>query len=206
MERGHRLNVSQAVLDALSRALRSRRALPDATETGPVPAALQWAFVQFATTVERLLRAVCTNKLAAAPIPYPDLVRGRCRPYVIGGQVMDVIEPHELEAVRSLRWLVSRDGSFEGLPLRDDHGQFAALLYSRRWTTRHLDVVTVEGPHQAQAYRASGIELDRPEDLRPVSLLWAVHGAVPEVVEAMASLPSPLGARVLQPRSAGVCA
>lgn len=121
---------------------------------------------------------------------------------------MDVIER---EAVQSLRWLVSRAGAFEGAPLRDERGQFAALVYSRRWTTRHLDVVIVKGSRQARAYRASAVELDHPEDLRPVSLLWTVHGAVQEVVEAVASLPRPVGARVLLPRSmsghvAGVCA
>lgn len=124
---------------------------------------------------------------------------------------MDVIEPDEREAVQSLRWLVSRNGGFEGLPLRDEQGQFTALVYSRRWSSRHLDVVIVEGPRQAQAYRASGVDQARPEDLRPVSLLWTIHGAVPEVVEAVAALLPPVDAQALLPRGmsghvAGMCA
>lgn len=124
---------------------------------------------------------------------------------------MDVIDVDERHAVQSLRWLVSRAGGFEGLPLRGEHGQFVALVYSRRWTSRRLDVVIVEGPRQAQAYRAVGLDEDRPEDLRPASFLWNVHGSVLEVVEAVASLPRPVGARLLLPRSwnghlPGVCA
>lgn len=123
---------------------------------------------------------------------------------------MDVIEPDADQAIQSLRWLVSRRGGFEGFPLREQ-GQFVALAYSRRWSTRHVDVVLVEGPQQAQAYRASGINREHPEDLSPVSLLWTVHGPVVEVVEAVAGLPSPVGADLLPPRSltghgAGVCA
>lgn len=122
---------------------------------------------------------------------------------------MDVIEPDEDEAILRLRWLVDR--GFEGVPLRDECGRFTALVYARRWTTRHIDVVIVEDAGQAQAYRASGVDQARPEDLSPVSMLWAVHGAVPEVVEAVSTLPRPVGGRPLpgQPvggPASGVCA
>lgn len=112
---------------------------------------------------------------------------------------MDVIRPGEREAVQNLRRLVSREG-FDGIPLRDGQGRFAALVYTRSWSTRHVDVVIVEAAHQAQAYRASGVVQARPEDLSPVSLLWSFHGGVLEVVEAMASLPVPLGAHLLLQR------
>lgn len=112
---------------------------------------------------------------------------------------MDVIEPDQREAVEHLRWLVSKKGSFTGSPVRDEHGQFVALVYARWWRSRHVDVVSVEGPRQAQAYRASGIDPARPDDLHPASLLWQVRGAVPEVVEAVAALPRPAGASLLLP-------
>lgn len=115
---------------------------------------------------------------------------------------MDVIEPDECDAVQGLRRLVHREG-FDGVPVRDGQGRFVALVYSRRWTTRHVDAVIVEDAHLAQAYRASGLDQARPEDLRPVSLLWTVHGAVPEVVEAVSSLPRPVGGRVLSPQRTG---
>jgi hypothetical protein len=92
---------------------------------------------------------------------------------------MDVIRPDEREAVQSLRRLVGREG-FDGIPLRDGQGRFAALVYTRCWSTRHVDVVIVEGAQDAQAYRASGIVHARPEDLSPVSLVWSVHSGVVE--------------------------
>lgn len=114
---------------------------------------------------------------------------------------MDVIKPDEDEAIQRLRWLVDHKG-FEGYPLRDTQGRFAALVYARRWTTRHVDVVIVEDAHHAQAYRASGVDQARPEDLRPVSLLWCVHGTVPEVVEAVSWMPPPLSGHIVPPRLA----
>ncbi len=94
------------------------------------------------------------------------------------------------EATAELQRLGS--SGFTGAPIPDgDELGPAALVYARWWSSGVLDVVTVLGENEASAYRASGLDPRRPEDIRSAHVRWRATGTVIEVAAAMLDLPAP---------------